>query len=73
IAQKAMAKNTGARGLRSLMEQILTDAMFEIPESQSAMERIDAVVIDEASVGTPENSGSGAKILRGDGAFVRYL
>lgn len=30
IAKKAMAKNTGARGLRAILENILTDAMFEV-------------------------------------------
>jgi len=30
IAKKAMAKNTGARGLRALIENILTDAMYEV-------------------------------------------
>lgn len=30
IAKKAMAKNTGARGLRSIMENILTEAMYEV-------------------------------------------
>mgnify|MGYP002776900177 FL=1 len=30
IAQKAMAKNTGARGLRSLLEQLLMEAMYEV-------------------------------------------
>lgn len=30
IAQKAMAKSTGARGLRSILENLLTDAMFEV-------------------------------------------
>ena len=30
IAKKAMAKNTGARGLRALLESILTEAMFEV-------------------------------------------
>lgn len=30
IAKKAMAKNTGARGLRSLIESILTEAMYEV-------------------------------------------
>ncbi|MED6180967.1 hypothetical protein PIB30_014946 [Stylosanthes scabra] len=29
IAKKAMAKNTGARGLRALLENVLTEAMFE--------------------------------------------
>ncbi|MGB4101260.1 MAG: ATP-dependent Clp protease ATP-binding subunit ClpX [Alphaproteobacteria bacterium] len=31
IAQKAIARKTGARGLRSIMESILLDSMFEIP------------------------------------------
>jgi ATP-dependent protease Clp ATPase subunit len=30
IAKKAAAKETGARGLRSIMEDILTEAMFEV-------------------------------------------
>lgn len=30
IAKKAMAKNTGARGLRALLENVLTEAMFEV-------------------------------------------
>jgi hypothetical protein len=30
IAKKALAKETGARGLRSIMEDILTEAMFEV-------------------------------------------
>jgi len=31
IAQKAIARKTGARGLRSIMEAILLDSMFELP------------------------------------------
>src|SRR5437588_775883 len=31
IAQKAIARKTGARGLRSIMESILLDSMFELP------------------------------------------
>lgn len=30
VAKKAMAKNTGARGLRALLENILIEAMFEV-------------------------------------------
>lgn len=30
IAKKAMVKNTGARGLRALLESILTEAMYEV-------------------------------------------
>ncbi|XVE84273.1 hypothetical protein DITRI_Ditri16bG0157400 [Diplodiscus trichospermus] len=32
IAKKAMAKNTGARGLRAILESILTEAMYEVFE-----------------------------------------
>ena len=31
IAQKALDRNTGARGLRSILENILLDTMFELP------------------------------------------
>jgi ATP-dependent Clp protease ATP-binding subunit ClpA len=30
IAKKAMAKNTGARGLRAILENVLTEAMYEV-------------------------------------------
>lgn len=73
IAKKAMAKNTGARGLRAIMENILTEAMYEIPDRMTGDERVDAVVVDEDAVGSIEREGSGAKILRGDGALDRYL
>ncbi|XP_058089964.1 CLP protease regulatory subunit CLPX1, mitochondrial [Magnolia sinica] len=73
IAKKAMAKNTGARGLRAILESILTEAMYEIPDVKTGNERVDAVVIDEESVDSVDSQGCGAKILRGDGALERYL
>ena len=33
IARSAIKKKTGARGLRAILEKLLLDAMFEIPES----------------------------------------
>ena len=42
IAQKAIRKKTGARGLRSILENILLKTMFELP----GQENIDEVVID---------------------------
>ena len=36
IVEKAIEYKLGARGLRSLCETILTDAMFELPESEDA-------------------------------------
>ncbi|KAI4984242.1 CLP protease regulatory subunit CLPX1, mitochondrial-like isoform X1 [Hordeum vulgare subsp. vulgare] len=73
IAQKAMCKNTGARGLRTILENILMDSMYEIPDTKSGEKRIDAVVVDEGAVGLVDQPGCGAKILYGDGAFDRYL
>ena len=38
IAQKAIARKTGARGLRSIMEGILLDPMYELPGLEGAEE-----------------------------------
>ncbi|XP_076930303.1 CLP protease regulatory subunit CLPX1, mitochondrial-like [Bidens hawaiensis] len=67
IAKKAISKNTGARGLRSLLENILMDAMYEIPDERTGENIIDAVVVDDEAV------DRGAKILYGEGALDRYL
>ncbi|KAH0859374.1 hypothetical protein HID58_087635 [Brassica napus] len=67
IARKAMSKNTGARGLRSILESILTEAMFEVPDGKSeGSQSIKAVLVDEEAVGSVGSPGCGAKILRGD-------
>lgn len=34
IAKKALKRNTGARGLRSIIEEIMTDIMFDIPSDK---------------------------------------
>ncbi|KAK3229292.1 hypothetical protein Dsin_001173 [Dipteronia sinensis] len=73
IAKKAMAKNTGARGLRALLESILIEAMYEIPDVKTGKDKVDAVVVDEESVGSVSTPGHGGKILHGEGAFERYL
>ncbi|KAA8544529.1 hypothetical protein F0562_022541 [Nyssa sinensis] len=73
IAKKAMAKNTGARGLRAILESILTESMYEIPDVKTGNDRVDAVVVDEESVGSANSPGCGGKILRGDGALKRYV
>jgi ATP-dependent Clp protease ATP-binding subunit ClpX len=38
VAQKALAKKTGARGLRAIIEETMLDVMFEIPGSNSIKE-----------------------------------
>ncbi|KAG5019207.1 CLP protease regulatory subunit CLPX1, mitochondrial [Glycine max] len=72
IARKAISKNTGARGLRSILENVLVDAMYEIPDIRTDDDVIDAVVVDEEAVGG-EGRGRGAKILYGKGALDQYL
>jgi len=34
IAKKALKRNTGARGLRSIIEEIMTDIMFDVPSTE---------------------------------------
>ena len=46
IARKAMERKTGARGLRSIMERILLDTMYDLPSLQS----VGKVVVDESVV-----------------------
>lgn len=42
IAEQAISKRTGARGLRAILEHLLLDVMFELPDSQKKKLRIDA-------------------------------
>ena len=46
IAKKAISKKTGARGLRSILENILLKTMFELPD----MENVIKVTVDKATV-----------------------
>ena len=45
IAKKAISKKTGARGLRSILENILLKTMFELPD----MENVIKVTVDSAA------------------------
>ena len=45
IAAKAIERNTGARGLRSIIEDIMMSVMFEVPSQES----IEKVIITEAA------------------------
>jgi len=65
IARKALKRGTGARGLRSILEQSLQDTMFELPSLQN----VQKVVVDEGAISgekeplviyadTPKVSGS---------------
>ncbi|MCC5869464.1 MAG: ATP-dependent Clp protease ATP-binding subunit ClpX [Gammaproteobacteria bacterium] len=46
VAKKAMARKTGARGLRTILENVLLDTMYELPSSRN----VTKVVVDEAVV-----------------------
>jgi ATP-dependent Clp protease ATP-binding subunit ClpX len=46
IAKKALKRKTGARGLRSILENVLLDTMYEIP----TLENVSKVVIDESTI-----------------------
>ena len=46
IAKKAISKKTGARGLRSILENILLKTMFDLPD----MENVIKVTVDSAAV-----------------------
>lgn len=46
VAARALERKTGARGLRSILEQVLLDVMYNLP----TMENVTKVVVDEASI-----------------------
>ncbi len=54
IAKKAIKRKTGARGLRSILEQVLLDTMFDLPGQAN----VTKVVIDESAI-----TGDGKPLL----------
>jgi len=46
IARKAMARKTGARGLRTILESVLLNSMYELP----SLENVSKVVVDETVI-----------------------
>lgn len=46
IAKKALLYNTGARGIRAIMEKLMLDAMYEIPSEKN----VDKIVVDREVV-----------------------
>jgi ATP-dependent Clp protease ATP-binding subunit ClpX len=46
VASKAMQRKTGARGLRSIVEAVLLDTMYELP----SMENVSKIVVDENTI-----------------------
>jgi len=56
IAQRAIKRKTGARGLRTIIENLLTDTMYDVPD----MDDVSEVVIEEETV----NDGVPPKIIK---------
>ena len=46
IARKAMARKTGARGLRTILEGVLLNSMYELP----SLDNVSKVVVDETVI-----------------------
>jgi len=46
IARRAMARKTGARGLRTILESTLLNSMYELP----SLENVSKVVVDEGVI-----------------------
>jgi ATP-dependent Clp protease ATP-binding subunit ClpX len=55
IAQKAIVRKTGARGLRAIMEEALLDLMYEVPDHHDLSE----IVIDDKVI----NDGKAPKFI----------
>lgn len=58
VAEKAIERKTGARGLRTIMEETLNDIMFEAPSDKTVVK----IVIDKNSV----ENGEKPQIVRGE-------
>jgi len=63
LARKAMERKTGARGLRSILEQVMLDTMYELP----SLENVAKVVVDEGAI-----TGDSKPLLIYDGVDQQY-
>jgi ATP-dependent Clp protease ATP-binding subunit ClpX len=59
IAQKAIKRKTGARGLRAIIEETLRDSMFEVPDAGD----VEKVIVDKKCV----NDGKQPKLVKKEG------
>lgn len=57
VAQKAIKRKTGARGLRSIVEQVLLDTMFELPD----MTDVEQIIVTKDTI---ENGSEPKRITR---------
>ncbi|GAB9474457.1 Atp-dependent clp protease, atp-binding subunit clpx, partial [Globisporangium polare] len=65
VAEHAMKKNTGARGLRSIFERALMETMFELPD----LKDVRAVYVDEEAI----LGRKSPVLIRGDVTLDEYL
>jgi ATP-dependent Clp protease ATP-binding subunit ClpX len=63
VARKAMERKTGARGLRSILEQVMLETMYELP----SLENVAKVVVDEGAI-----TGDSEPLLIYDGVDTQY-
>ncbi|XP_060697312.1 ATP-dependent Clp protease ATP-binding subunit clpX-like, mitochondrial [Hemiscyllium ocellatum] len=77
IARKAIEKNTGARGLRSIMEQLLMEPMYEIPNSDIVGFHVDKDVVEGKKgpqyVRTPTNVNDNNKFSSHDHGWIKRI
>ena len=62
VARKAMERKTGARGLRSILEHVLLDTMYDLP----SMDSVDKIVLDDGVI-----DGDGEPLIIYEGADQR--
>ena len=60
VAKKAMQRKTGARGLRTILENVLLDTMYELP----SLRNVQKVVVDEAVIRRREQAVRAVRHLR---------
>ncbi|KAL0290314.1 UNVERIFIED_CONTAM: CLP protease regulatory subunit CLPX3, mitochondrial [Sesamum calycinum] len=67
------SRDTDANAAVATEVTLITPMDAKIPDAKTGKDRVDAVVIDDESVGKINEPGCGGKILGGDGALERYL
>ena len=72
MAKKALARKTGARGLRSIVESALLDTMYDLPSLQNLAK----VIVDENVINlimTSLQTESSYEVRTGQYSAIKYL
>ena len=65
VAKKALERNTGARGLRSILENVLLETMYDLPSRAD----VGTVIVDEAVInGTAKPTFKAERLVQDDSA-----